>query len=146
MDDVPAAVADILRGRNMQAVIHLPPGSADEQLPWQSAPGLTRESSPPGPDDAALALAPYAIAETGTLAYTSAPDAPASWHFRAGLEIAVLRCGFDPAASGRGARKSEGARRVPPHAQSRDRPFAHGRHRADPGTRRPRPEGVGDFD
>ena len=61
MDDVPAAVADILRGRNMQAVIHLPPGSADEQLPWQSAPGLTRGSSPPGPDDAALALAPYAI-------------------------------------------------------------------------------------
>ena len=91
MEDVPAAVADILRGRNMQAVIHLPPGSADEQLPWQSAPGLTRGSSPPGPDDAALALAPYAIAETGTLAYTSAPDTPASWHFRAGLEIAVLR-------------------------------------------------------
>jgi L-lactate dehydrogenase complex protein LldG len=91
MDDVPAAVADILRGRTMQAVIHLPPNSPGEQLPWQYAPGLTRETSPPGPDDAALALAPFAIAETGTLAYTSAPDAPASWHFRAGLEIAVLR-------------------------------------------------------
>jgi L-lactate dehydrogenase complex protein LldG len=91
MDDVPAAVADILRGKNMQAVIHLPPESAGDQLPWASAPGMTRESSPPGPNDAALALAPYAIAETGTLAYTSAPNAPASWHFRAGLEIAVLR-------------------------------------------------------
>ncbi|MGD0865152.1 MAG: LUD domain-containing protein [Rhizomicrobium sp.] len=91
MDDVPAAVADILRGRNMQAVIHLPPGSPGDQLPWQSAPGLTREAAPPGPDDAALAIAPFAIAETGTLAYTSAIDAPASWHFRAGLEIAVLR-------------------------------------------------------
>jgi len=91
MDDVPAAVADILRGRNMQAVIHLPPGSPGDQLPWQSAPDLTREAAPPGPDDAALAIAPFAIAETGTLAYTSAIDAPASWHFRAGLEIAVLR-------------------------------------------------------
>lgn len=91
MDDVPAAIADILRGRNMQAVIHLPPGSAGDQLPWQSAPGLTRETSPPGPDDAAFAIAPYAIAETGTLAYTSAPETPASWHFRAGLEIAVVR-------------------------------------------------------
>ena len=91
MEDVPAAVADILRGRNMQAVIHLPPGSVSDQLPWQSAPGLTRENSPPGPDDTSLALALYAIAETGTLAYASAPDAPASWHFRAGLEIAVLR-------------------------------------------------------
>lgn len=93
MDDVPAAVADILRSRNMQAVIHMPPNSSVDQLPWQSAPGLTRETSPPGPEDAALALAPYAIAETGTLAYASAPDAPASWHFRAGLEIAVLRAG-----------------------------------------------------
>jgi hypothetical protein len=52
MDDVPAAVADILRGRNMQAVIHLPPGSVSDQLPWQSAPGLTRENLPPGPVDA----------------------------------------------------------------------------------------------
>jgi len=91
MDDVPAAVADILRGRNMQAAIHLPPNSPGDKLRWQSAPGLTLETTSPGPDDAALAIAPYAIAETGTLAYASAPDAPASWHFRTGLEIVVLR-------------------------------------------------------
>jgi L-lactate dehydrogenase complex protein LldG len=91
MDDVPAAVADILRSRNLQAIIHLPSTSPSDQLRWQTAPGLTQESSPPGPDDASLALAPFAIAETGTLAYASALDAPASWHFRAGLEIAVIR-------------------------------------------------------
>ena len=90
MDDVPATVADILRSRNLQAVIHLPPNSSGDHLPWQSAPGLTRETTPPGPDDVALAIAPFAIAETGTLAYASSPDAPASWHFRAGLEIAVV--------------------------------------------------------
>jgi L-lactate dehydrogenase complex protein LldG len=87
--DVPAAIADVLRQRNMKAAIHLP--AASDDLPWQTAPGLARESTPPGPDDAALAFAPLAIAETGTLAYASTPNAPASWHFRAGLEIAVLR-------------------------------------------------------
>jgi L-lactate dehydrogenase complex protein LldG len=46
--------------------------------------------TPPGPDDAALALAPLAIAETGTLVYPANASQPASWHFRAGLEIAVL--------------------------------------------------------
>jgi L-lactate dehydrogenase complex protein LldG len=93
MADVPAAVADVLRGKNMPAIIHLPPASPGTELPWQSTPGLTLANAPPGPDDAALAAAPFAIAETGTLAYTAAPDAPASWHFRAGLEIAVLRAG-----------------------------------------------------
>jgi L-lactate dehydrogenase complex protein LldG len=87
--DVPAAIADVLRQRNMKAAIHLPCES--DTLPWQTVPGLSRESTPPGPDDAALAFAPLAIAETGTLAYASAPNTPASWHFRAGLEIAVLR-------------------------------------------------------
>ena len=87
--DVPAAIADVLRQRNMKAAIHMPSGS--DKLLWQSAPGLMRESTPPGPDDAALAFAPLAIAETGTLAYASTPNAPASWHFRAGLEIAILR-------------------------------------------------------
>lgn len=87
-DDVPQAVADLLRAKNLPAAIHLPGGS--EQFPWQSAPGLTLETVPPGPDDAALASAAFGIAETGTLAYPAAPGAPASWHFRAGLEIAVL--------------------------------------------------------
>jgi L-lactate dehydrogenase complex protein LldG len=89
--EIPAAIADLLRSKNLPAVIHLPPNAPD--LAWDSAPGLTRETSPSGPDDAALAIAPYAIAETGTLVYPSRADAPASWHFRAGFEIAILRAG-----------------------------------------------------
>ena len=73
------------------ATLHLPPDAQWEDLPWDSAAGLTLLHELPGPDDAALALAPYAIAETGTLVYPSDNKRPASWHFRAGFEIAILR-------------------------------------------------------
>lgn len=90
--DVPAAVADILRARNMKAAVHLPSNSPlAELLIWEAAPGLMRVHSAPGQDDAAIALAPFAIAETGTVVYPAASDAPASWHFRPGLEIVILR-------------------------------------------------------
>ncbi len=90
MRDVPAATADVLRARNMKAVVHLPDDSPLlEELPWDD--GLARVSSPPGPDDAAVSAAPFGIAETGTLVYPAQRNAPASWHFRPGLEIAVIR-------------------------------------------------------
>ena len=91
--DIPGAVAEILRARNLPAEIHLPPGAALGDLEWQRASGLTLKTSPPGPDDAAVTRAPFGIAETGTLAYPSAKAEPASWHFRPGLEIAVLKAG-----------------------------------------------------
>ena len=69
----------------MPAEIHIAPGAPSPDLP-----SLTVKSTPPGPDDAALTAAPFAIAETGTLAYPAAPTNPASWHFRPGFEIAVL--------------------------------------------------------
>jgi L-lactate dehydrogenase complex protein LldG len=87
--DVPLAVADILRGRNMAAQVHLPPDPKAEALSWDGGIALRRD--PPGPDDAALAFAPFAIAESGTLVYAAAKDTPPSWHFRPGLEIAVIR-------------------------------------------------------
>jgi L-lactate dehydrogenase complex protein LldG len=86
MEEIPAAVAALLRAKNMAAAIHIAP---DANAPELGA--LTVKRTPPGPDDAALASAPFAIAETGTLAYTAANANPASWHFRAGFEIAVLR-------------------------------------------------------
>ncbi len=91
IDEVPAAVAELLRARNMEAAIHLPPDPAAEGLNWVSAPSLERRSTPPGPDSAAVNFAPFAIAETGTLAYPSSVERPASWHFRPGFEIAILR-------------------------------------------------------
>jgi L-lactate dehydrogenase complex protein LldG len=84
--EVAAALADLLRGRNLPAEIHIAPGA---QLLGTGA--LTVNQTPPGPDDTALTRAPFAIAETGTLAYPAASANPASWHFRPGFEIAVLR-------------------------------------------------------
>jgi len=90
--DVPAAVAEILRDRNRPAIVHLPANSALRSLlAWDLAPQLALEANAPGPDDTAIALAPFAIAETGTLVHAARSDAPASWHFRPGLEIAVVR-------------------------------------------------------
>ncbi len=86
--EIPAAVADILRAKNLPASVHLPDGSAFAGLPWGS---LTIAQSAPGRDDTAVAAVDFAVAETGTLAYLAAPGAPASWHFRAGLEIAVVK-------------------------------------------------------
>jgi len=87
--DVPQTVAELLRARNRPAIVHVPPNAS--ALPWASAPSLTLQRDAPGPDDAAIAIAPLGIAETGTLAYPSGSAAPAAWHFRAGFEIAVIR-------------------------------------------------------
>lgn len=91
MADVPGAIADFLRSKNMAANVHLPPDAALRDLTW--APALTVHTDAPGPDDAAVAIAPFAIAETGTLAYPARENSPASWHFRAGCEIAVIQAG-----------------------------------------------------
>jgi L-lactate dehydrogenase complex protein LldG len=84
--EIPNTVADILRGKNLPAEIHIAPDAEAPDLP-----ALTIKHTPPGPNEATLTTAPFGIAETGTLAYPATPDNPASWHFRPGLEIAVLR-------------------------------------------------------
>ena len=85
-NDVAAAVADLLRAKNMAASIHAVSGMALPDLG-----GIEISSARPGPDDAAVTRAPFATAETGTLAYPARDGAPASWHFRPGFEIAILR-------------------------------------------------------
>jgi len=87
--EVPKAITELLRARNLPALVHVPPHAS--ALPWETTPGLTLNRNAPGPDDAAVGIAPFGIAETGTLVYMSTNGAPASWHFRAGLEIAVVR-------------------------------------------------------
>jgi L-lactate dehydrogenase complex protein LldG len=91
LDDIPAVVADLLRARNMEAAIHLPPDPELRGLNWQATPGLELKNTLPGPDSAALNFAAFGIAETGTLLYPASQERPASWHFRPGFEIAVLK-------------------------------------------------------
>jgi hypothetical protein len=85
-DEIPTAVAEILRAHKLAARVHLPPESDDIGLD-----ALTVLRDPPGPDDAALTRAPLAIAETGTLVQPARNVSPASWHFRPGFEIAILK-------------------------------------------------------
>jgi L-lactate dehydrogenase complex protein LldG len=86
-DEIPSAVAELLRARNLAARIHLAPGSDLAAIDWQ----LSVERSPPGPDDTTVTRAPFGIAETGTLVQPAREASPASWHFRPGFEIAILR-------------------------------------------------------
>ena len=90
MADVPDAIADILRGRNMAARIHIAP---ECELAALALPNVEVRREAPGQFDAAVTFASFAIAETGTLAYASSKDNPASWHFRPVLEIAIVRAG-----------------------------------------------------
>jgi L-lactate dehydrogenase complex protein LldG len=89
-EEIPAAIADALRSRNLPAILHLPPDPLFDEMSWSSAPGLSIVHEAPGPDDVAVAIAPHAIAETGTLIYPASPSRPASWHFRPGVEFALL--------------------------------------------------------
>ena len=90
IEDVPLRVAEVLRARNLPAIVHLPPDETFDEIGWNTAPALTFTREPPGPNDAAVAIAPLGIAETGTLVYPASEARPGSWHFRAGLEIAVI--------------------------------------------------------
>ncbi len=88
--EIPSAIVDALRLRNLPAIVHLPPDPSLEHIRWSDAPGLSIMRLAPTGDDIAVAIAPYAIAETGTLVYLSSPVRPPSWHFRPGVEIALL--------------------------------------------------------
>jgi len=85
-DEVLWAIAEILRAHNLAARVHLPPNSDVNGLD-----ALTVLRDPPGPDDTAVTRAPLAIAETGTLVQPAREASPASWHFRPGFEIAILK-------------------------------------------------------
>jgi len=87
--DLPAAVTSFLRAQNKPAAICLPHGSQLDGLDWPQTMSVSKDA--PGIDDTALSLAPFAIAETGTLVHAAENGAPASWHFRPGLEIVALR-------------------------------------------------------
>lgn len=88
--EIPEQVARLLRERNLAAAVHLPESSELGTLAWR---GVTVSSDAPGPDDTAVSVAAFGVAETGTLVYPSSAERPASWHFRPGFEIAVLHEG-----------------------------------------------------
>ena len=107
-DQIPAAIAEILRAHNLAARVHLPPESDVIGLD-----ALTVLRDPPGPDDTAVTRAPLAIAETGTLMQPARAASPASWHFRPGFEIAILKAS-DIVAHFEGALQKLKSQALPP--------------------------------
>jgi L-lactate dehydrogenase complex protein LldG len=88
--DAPACIGELLRERNLAAAVHMPADSALKELNWTP---LRVSHDAPGPEDTAVSLAPMGVAETGTLVFPATAHSPASWHFRPGFEIAILRSG-----------------------------------------------------
>ncbi|HVZ70162.1 MAG TPA: LUD domain-containing protein [Rhizomicrobium sp.] len=88
LTDVPERVARLLRERNLPATVHVPDGSELVELAWGS---VSVSNDAPGPEDTAVSVAPFGVGESGTLVFPSGKGRPASWHFRPGFEIAILR-------------------------------------------------------
>jgi len=88
--DAPLCIWSIIAAERLAPHLHIPASSPLRALPWHNALGLTLSAALPGGDGSAFSAADYAIAETGTVVFFSGPEAPPSWHFRAGREFVLV--------------------------------------------------------
>ena len=90
-EDVPAAVADYLRSRNLPPQIRLAPDPRVNALDWKSQPLLeTSSGASDGNDLASVTPVLSAVAETGTLMVHSGAATPNTLHFLPETHIAVV--------------------------------------------------------
>jgi L-lactate dehydrogenase complex protein LldG len=90
-EDVPAAVAEYLRGRNLPPQIKLAPDARVQGLDWKSQPLLeTSSGASDGHDPASVTPVLAGIAETGTLMVHSGGATPNTLHFLPETHIAVV--------------------------------------------------------
>lgn len=89
--DLPAAVSEYLRSKNLPQAVRM---GADAQLatvPWANAPALEIASGRADPSDtASVSHAISGIAETGTLMLASGPDNPVTLNFLPETHIVVV--------------------------------------------------------
>ncbi|WP_417518696.1 LutC/YkgG family protein [Minwuia sp.] len=91
-DDVPGAVADYLKQRNLPTGLRVSPAPEIAGLPWERAPLLdVRTGSAEITDQVSVTPAVAGIAETGTLMMASGSDTPATLNFVPDNHIVVLR-------------------------------------------------------
>jgi len=89
--DVPAAVTDYLKGRNLPAQVKLAPDPRVAGLDWNSQPLLEISSgASDGHDLAAVTPVLSGVAETGTLVVHSGAPTPNTLHFLPETHIAVV--------------------------------------------------------
>jgi L-lactate dehydrogenase complex protein LldG len=81
-DDVPEAIADYLRARNLPQRVRLGTDSRLVSIDWDKTPGLERLTGPSdGHDPVGLSHALGGVAETGTAILLSGPDNPTTLNF-----------------------------------------------------------------
>jgi len=91
-DDVPAAVADYLRGENLPTTLRMAPDPRLDDCSWDKAPMLDIAYGKAEPADQVTVTGAFAgIAETGTLMLISGPESPTTLNFLPDTHIVVLR-------------------------------------------------------
>jgi L-lactate dehydrogenase complex protein LldG len=89
-EDVPAAVADYLRQRNLPAAVRMGDDGRLAAMPWGKTQIAVTHGASDGGDAVSVTHAYAGIAETGTLVMTSGPDNPTTLNFLPETEIAVI--------------------------------------------------------
>ena len=116
-NDVPEAVSEYLRGRNLPQAVRMGVDPRLEGSDWSKVPTLTRDIGPTGGDDlVGLSHAITGVAETGTLVLTSGAENPSTVNFLPENHIVVIKAsdieGDYEAALGR-IREIHGKGRMP---------------------------------
>jgi L-lactate dehydrogenase complex protein LldG len=92
LDDVPATVADYLRGENLPTKLRLAPDPKLDACSWDQAPMLDVAYGKAKAEDMVTVTGAFAgIAESGTLMLVSGPETPTTLNFLPDTHIVVLR-------------------------------------------------------
>ena len=92
LDEVPAAVADYLRGENLPPALRMAPDPKLDACAWDKAPMLDISHGKARPEEQVTVTGAFAgIAETGTLMLASGPESPTTLNFLPDTHIVVLR-------------------------------------------------------
>ena len=90
-DDVPAAVAEYLRGHNLPMQLRTGADLVLASLPWERAPHLERQTgASDGSDLVSLSRAFGGVAESGTLVLVSGEDNPTTLNFLPDTHVVVV--------------------------------------------------------
>lgn len=88
--EVPAAVAEFLRQRNLPAAVRMGDDKRLAAMPWETTQVAVTRGASDGSDAISVGHAFAAIAESGTLAFVSGADNPTTLNFLPETQIAVL--------------------------------------------------------
>ncbi len=90
---VPAAVADLLRQRNLPAAVRMGDDKRLAAMPWEKTQIEMKHGASDGNDVVSVGHAFAAVAESGTLVMTSGADNPTTLNFLPEAAIVVLDAG-----------------------------------------------------